>query len=302
MIRKLFLFVLYALFALSVTALFIVVLFPRERISDWAAAAIESRLTGFDCSVGDIRYVHPLKIRLYTISLVNDFQKIDIPIDTLLLSFQPTWPVEQVAVSGVAFGGSFEGDVQLDDAGGRNMVAIENLKVSRVRLGEIAMITEGVGRPLDGMLSFSGRASLKPGRLDTLRLAGDLRVRNFTAPLRRPVFAQTRIELDDITARVSLSSSILQLTEGRASGRLVHGDFAGTVRTAALWRNRELDITGNAVVQPALLEAVPELAEPFEIYVRRFNTRAIPYTLSGTLSDPQIDFADAAGLESVRTD
>jgi len=292
MIKKLFLFLLFLLFVFCLAGLLLVIFLPRERISGWAAAMIESGLPGYECTIDDIRYVHPLKIRLYRISLVNDFQDISIPLDSLLLSFQAAFPVEQIGVSGVAFGGSVEALVTLNNLGNTGKIDIENFQISHMHFADAEMIGRGIDRKLNGRVSFSGRASFRPGHLDSIRLTGGTRIRDFETTLRQTVFARSELAFDEVTADVSFSSGVLQLSEGWAVGTHLNAAFAGTVQTAALWRNRSLYFDGSVILQPELLAQNPQLSEAVELYFERTNTKTIPFEISGTLREPKVRFSD----------
>lgn len=288
MIRKTFKLLLSLLLALSFAAVLLVFVFPRERIAGWAAAKLASRLPGYECSMADVRYVHPLKLRLYRIACTNEFQGITIPVDTLLLSLPASFPVETVGVSGVVFGGDISADLRLDNLRERDKIDIEQLQVSQLQLEEIDAIRDGIERPVRGRFSFTGRASLNPDKLDTLRLSGKVRITDFGTVLRRPILSLDELSFDQVTADASLSSGVLQLSGGRAAGRMVNAVFSGTVLTAALWRNRGLDFSGSLTPQPDLLVNDPDLADALQRYYRLANTQEIPYRIGGTLREPQI--------------
>ena len=73
MVRRLLIFFFYCLFALGIIAVFLVLLFPRDKFLGWASSYIEKKLPNVELSIGDIKYVHPLKIRLYEVAL-SDLQ------------------------------------------------------------------------------------------------------------------------------------------------------------------------------------------------------------------------------------
>lgn len=301
MLRKFFLFLLCCLFALCVTGLCLIILFPRERISSWVATMIETRIPGYDCSIEDIRYVHPLKIRLYRVIIANDYQGIAIPIDSLLLSFPTSYPVMQIGVSGVVFGGNVSADISFENLKKRGKIDTDNLEVSQIYLEEMDMIERALGRSLQGILSYSGRMSVEPGKLNMLRLTGNVRIRNFTTQLRQPIFSQDELSFKDVKADLSLSSSVLQLSDGQAIGSFMDGDFSGKMKMTAFWRKSPLDFKGNLTPQPELLEDNPNYSEAFDLYFQKYNTRSIPYRISGTLADPGISFSDWPLLDTEQT-
>lgn len=300
MVRKFFIFLLYCLFALCITGVFLVILFPRERISAWVATMIEERIPGYTCSIDDIRYVHPLKLRLYRVKVASQDKGITIPIDSLLLSFPAVYPIDQVGVSGVMFGGNVAGDVSFDNLNGSRKININNLEVSQIYFDEIDMIKRGVDRPTQGALSFSGRASVDPKRPRGLRMTGDVRIRDFSTTLRRPIFAQNEVFFDEVTADMSISPGVLQFSDGQATGSLLRGDFSGTVKEAWKWQHSTLDFSGGVVPQQDLLKDDPNLSEALDLYYQRYNTRSIPFQASGTLSEPQFHLSDSPAADAAQ--
>lgn len=277
MVRKFFIFLLYCLCALCILGAILVIFVPRERIAGWAAQMVESRMSGYECSIDDIRYVYPLKIRLYRIHLSDDSRGIHIPIDTMLISFAAEYPIEKIGVSGVLFGGDVSGDVRLDNLTSSGNVGIDNLNVSRIHLGDIGMVQSGFDRPVHGIVSFTGRAVIDPNNLDDVRLTGAMRVRNFSTILDKPILENNEIEFDDITADVSFSSETLQFADGRISSRLFTGDLAGTLKFSPMWKDSAIDLSGTLTSQPDVQNTTS----------RADNSLELQYEITGTLGDPQ---------------
>jgi len=86
MLRRLFIFLFYCLFGLIIIGVCLILLFPKDRFLSWAGDFIDSKNPGFACTIGDIRYVHPFKIRFYQVLIKNDHRHFELPIDSLLLA------------------------------------------------------------------------------------------------------------------------------------------------------------------------------------------------------------------------
>ncbi len=289
MLRRLFTVIFYSLFILVVAAIFLVLLFPQQKFLGWSARLIERKLPGVECSIGGIRYVHPLKIRLYEILITHQRYLLELPIDTLLVSFPPEYPLKQATIAGVILGGSLNVDVGLGDPG---RIELDNLELSGMHLAELAMVEKMVDRPVGGKLSAAGRAVIDHRKPFNFRFDGEVHIEDFHAPLRRPVLGETEVRFDSLKSDLSLEGSSLELSLGRAVGPLLAGDFRGQIQGRGFWRQSTLNITGNLVPGPDLLEKHPELADQVGLFYARSGSRSIPFIIDGTPAEPQFRFSN----------
>ena len=289
MLRRLFIVLFYCLFILVAGGAFLVLLFPQQKFLGWSARLIERKVPGIECSIGGIRYVHPLKIRFYEILISHQRYLLELPIDTLLVSFTPEYPLKQLAITGVLLGGSISAEVRLADPG---RIELENLELSGMRLAEFEMVEKAVARPLRGKLSAAGRAVIERQNPIAISFVGRADIEDFHAPLRRPVLGETEVRFDVLKSDLTLEGSSLELSIGRATGPLLTGDFHGRIQGTGFWREGILDITGNLVPGPALLDKHPELADQVGIYFSRSGRRSIPFVIDGTIAEPQFRFSN----------
>ena len=300
MLKRLFIFLLYCLFALVLSGVLLVVLFPRERLSSWAARLVEQQLHGITCSIEDIRYVHPLKLRLYQVRLGHVESGYQVPVDTLLMTFDLAWPVRQVGVSAVIYGGTLETEVGFDQSFER--FDLENLNISEMQLQELDLLQQSIDRPLQGWLGFKGRAMIDRNNIERSRLSGNLNIADFTTELRRPILSIAGLELDRVSAAITYGDGVFDLIDGQFSGALLTGNFSGRILLDRPWPRSSLDLAGGLVPQAALLDKDPQVRAAAAELFKRYRTETIPWLVEGTLELPEFrfgDLVDGAGSQRI---
>jgi type II secretion system protein N len=290
MLRRLFTVIFYCLFILVVGGVFLVLLFPQQKFLGWSARLIERKVPGVECSIGGIRYVHPLKIRLYEIFIKHERYLLELPIDTLLVSFAPEYPLKQIGLTGVLLGGSLDVDIRLDSPG---RLDLESIEFSGMHLDELAMVENIIDRPARGKLYAVGRAAIERQKPFNLSFVGRAEIEDFQAPLRRPVLGETEIRFDSLKSDLTLEGGRLELSLGRAAGPLLAGDFWGQIRWSGFLQQSTLDISGNLVPGPDLSEKHPEGADQVGLFYARSGSKSIPFIIEGTLAEPQFRFSDS---------
>ena len=283
MFRRLLTFLFYFLFVLSAIGVCLVLLFPRDKFLNWASSYIEQRLPGIHISMGDLKYVHPLKLRLYELTFSDDQKEWEIPVDTLLVSVEPRYPIDNIGIIGVLCGGDLSFDLSRT-AGER--LELRDLKISEMLLNELKLLEKTIGRSVEGIVSLSGRATVDRRRLSDVRFNGTMRLERFQTNLRQPVLDQNEIRFDRVDADIVLNGKVVDLTAGRAEGPLLSGNFSGQIRGTIPISHSEIMFTGGLVPQPALLESNPSLGESLSAYFKSNQTDSIPYAIEGTINEP----------------
>lgn len=287
MLRRLLTFFFYCLFVLGAIGVCLVLLFPRDKFLVWVSELIEKKLPGIEISAADIKYVHPFKIRLYELSVKDDQSQWEIPIDTLLVSFEPHYPIDHIGVIGVVFGGDLSFTLSLAKKGRLELV---DLDLSEMHLRDLKMVQQGMGRPVAGIISMSGLASADRRTLKDIRFTGNLLVEQFHTPLREAVLEQTEVRFDKVSAEVVLNGTVVDVTDGSGSGPLIDGDFSGQIRVAEPLSSSLINFNGNLIPKPLLIEKNPALSEPLRLYFHRYDRESIPYRIEGTVSEPLFRF------------
>jgi len=289
MLRRLFIVLFYCLFSLIVIAVSLVYLLPRERLRSWSEQLIESQLPGVEWRIGAFKYVHPLKLRLYEVVVRSTRYRVELPVDTVLLSFEPRYPVKRIGVLGVLLGGDLKTDLVV---GANGEVKLTNLELSEVHLSDFDGLEQMISRPVRGRLSFNGRALIDRNLPVPFRLNGALTITDFYTELRRPIFAENEVYFDTISTDISQRGNRLELSAGRAAGALLGGTFYGEIQGDRPWEQSTLGITGALSPQPGLLEKRPELAGQLKTIYRQYRLQSIPFGVDGTISEPRFRFTD----------
>ena len=287
MFRRLLIFLFYCLIALGVIGVCLVLLFPRDKFLGWASSYLERKLPGIELSVGDIKYVHPLKLRLYELRLADDQHEWELPVDTLLVTLEPRYPIEQIGIVGVIFGGDLSFDLGLAT---NNRLELRNLQVSEMLLTELKLIGQAMDRPVEGIVSLTGRATVDQRRPGDVRFLGSMQIKEFSTTLKKPILEQTEVRFDQVSADLVLNGGVVDISTGRAVGPLLEGGFSGHIYTASPLGRSRLDLRGTLSPQPALVDQHPDLAEPLRAYEKRYQTDSLPYRIEGTAAEPLFGF------------
>lgn len=287
MVRRLFTFLFYCLFVLVVVSVCLIFLFPREKFFYWTSELIERKLPGIEIVVEDIKYVHPYKIRLYGVVIRDKKHRFDLPFDTLLISFEPHYPVEKVGIVGVLFGGDLSVDISLAR---KDQIELANVSYSEMHLDDFEELAHNLNRRVKGFASLSGRATIARSNFRDITFLGKVRVREFQSTLRKPVLGESEVQFGTIGADLTLTGKTLDVVNGEASGPMLSGDFSGQIQWTRPWRYSSVELRGHFVPEQELLRKNPELVEPLKAYFTRYGTNSMPYTVDGTVSEPLLKF------------
>ena len=287
MLRRLLIFLFYCLFVLIVVGVLLVLLFPRDKFLGWVSTYLGDKLPGVELSVSDLKYVHPLKLRLYELNIRDDQGQWELPLDTLLVSVEPRYPVEHIGVIGVLFGGDLSFNLAL---GSNKRLELRDLHLSEMHLSELRLLEQAMERPVEGIASLSGRATVSYRRWGDIRFTGTMRIENLATPLRRPVLEETEVRFDRVSADLVVNAGVVDITDGTASGPLLNGSFSAIFRGTSPLGRSQVNVRGSLVPQPSLVEKHPELGDQLKSYFTRYMTDSIPFRIDGTLAEPQLKF------------
>ena len=286
--RRVVIVMLYVLYGLVLTAVLLVLLFPKERFLDWIADRLEQALPGFVCRVEEVRYVHPFALRLSGMVLDNEPDRLSIPIDTMLVRFKPRWPLEPLAVSATLYGGVAEADIAADFP--ENQFELNRLSVSSVRLNDIDFLHTRLDRRFAGELSLLGEMVVSPSHFKNMQFNGSLTIDNFATKLRRPILQVIDINFNQILADVTLDGGIINVSAGHYRGELISGNFSGWIAIENPWSDSRFEIDGGVIPHAELLERSPYITEAAAELYRKYREEAIPCQIEGTLENPQFRF------------
>ena len=187
------------------------------------------------------------------------------------------------------FGGDLSFDLSRTTS---ERLELRNLKISEVLLSELKLLEKTIDRPVEGIASLSGRATVDRRRLGDIRFNGTMRLERFQTSLRQPVLDQNEVRFDRVDADIVLNGKVVDLTGGRAEGPLLSGNFSGQIRGTIPMSRSEIRFSGDLVPQSALLESNPALNDSLSAYFKRNQTDSIPYSVDGTISEPFVWFRE----------
>lgn len=292
MLKRFFISMLYVAYAVALVAVLLVVFFPKDRFVVWVAEHVERKLPGFECRVEDVRYMHPFKIRLDQVRLVNNAKQIDIPIDSLMIHFEMRWPIEHFDVSADLYGGSVASSVITDWK--FKTFQLDDFEVRAINLKSVDSLQRSLDRQIKGMLSLSGQIVLKGKNYSDTQFKGVVEIDDFHTKLRRPVLGSTEFDFNKVETGADVNRQRIYLSNGKFSGESLNGNFSGTVNLMKPWQQSRLDIQGGVMPLARLLKSDPKVARAAALLYRQYQEDFIPCLVDGTIKFPQFKFGTNA--------
>ena len=278
-------------YAIILTLILLVVRFPKETFIAYAIDTIEAKLPGFTIGIGDVVYVYPLSLQINHFSLANPSELLDIEIDTTMFTFDRESPRNRGQLQFGLYGGTVTIDVDLHRES--DTVELPSITLSGIRLADIEPLENRLGRPLEGTLDCSGRFA---GKLDDLVngvLSGKGRITGFQVNLKRPILQNDTVVFDSVAASAVLQKGILVLSDGVATGPSYDGEFSGQLDFAGHWQEAAVTITGVLLPQEEYVKQNQQVARAVSLLYKKYGSREIPYSLSGSFREPVFRFGEA---------
>ncbi len=287
MLRKLLLFLFYSLFAVLVTVVLLVVRFPREAVIEYLRARVERELPGYRCGLTGITYQYPYGLSVGRVTLTGSGNLPDLILEDLLLTVDPTSPLEHFNVGFTALGGVVLSDIYLRQQG--SIVECTNLSVSGIELKQVEMMVP-LNRRLSGRIDFDGCFTARRMALDQGELSGMVTVRGLRASLKRPVLATSEVRFDRVETRIRYQERLITVDNGIAEGPLCKGAFSGAVTIVPGWSGATIDLGGIVIPEPGYIRKNKAAARAAALLYKKYKSTRLPYRVSGTLREPVFRF------------
>jgi type II secretion system protein N len=284
--------ILFTLFCIvygaALTGVLLVLRFPEERLLSHASRALERRLPGFSVSIGDLGYRFPLELRFIQVRLRNPAEIIDVNLGEVLVTLERSNPASRAHIIFDVFGGRVESDINLDRTSGR--IDVAGLSAAGIRLAEIDPLQQRLARPVEGVLTLSGRYEAETTDLFGGTFSGNLRIADLLIRLRRPILQDDELFFDELSARTTLADALIEISEGVADGPHYTGRFTGTIRVAPQWQESRLAVNGQLLPQEDYVSRNQQVARAVALLNKKYGTEEIPCRIEGSLRDPQFQF------------
>ncbi len=283
---------LYFIYIIAVTALFIYYLFPSDAVKKHLAFNFNRANPDFNIKIEFIKPAFPPGLTLYNVSLYHlndllfDVKQIKIIPDLLsLFSTKMTF-----SFKGKTYEGILEGNGALIKKSGIKNPGIKNIdgrkiilktKLYGINIKNISALQRLAGREitgiLDGSFSFDNRKS-------TGILRADINISDCEVELLLPVFDLKRVAFTDIKTKAVINNKKIQINECIIKGSQADGRISGSVNLKNPPGQSVLNLTGTIKPHNLLIE---NLQKSFPVKsLLKSGEDGLSVRLSGTIDQP----------------
>lgn len=285
--KKLFLAVLYITFAVFLTAVLLVVRFPKDSFLAYITSRLEERMPGYVCTISAFEYRYPTSLALGTVTFQKGQNGREWVLENMSLSFDPSESLQKFQARFIMYGGSVSLEATLAEWG--KEVSLHGLEVSGMDVGK-ANLQEFARRNVSGTLGFSGNYAASLSEIDEGRLNGILDLTGFASELKRPILMSSEVRFDRISARIAMDRKQLIFSDGEAEGKMYDGTFSGTVSFAAIPAMGSLIIDGMLSPKQEFMRKNRQVARAAALLYKKYRSTDIPFNVTGRLQEPVFRF------------
>ncbi len=283
---------LYFIYIIVVTVLFIYYLFPSDAVKRYVAVEFNKANPDFKISINFIKPTFPPGLRLYNVSLYHLNQLVveaeQVKITPVLLSLFGAKPA--FSFKGKAYEGILEGNCTLIKKTGTkspNIKSMDNRKIVvktklyGINLKNISAIQRLAEREitgiLDGLFSFNSGES-------TGTLMADINISDCEVELLLPVFNLKSVAFTDIKTKAVITNQKIQINECIIKGNQADGRISGSVNLKNPLGQSVLNLTGNIKPHHLLIENLQNIFL-VKALIKTGKGR-LPVRLYGTIEQP----------------
>lgn len=273
---------LYGLYLLSVTVLFLYYLFPAEAVKRYVQTRASQLDSALQVTAGQVRPAFPAHMRWSNVSLRYNrqllFKADKITVAPRLFSF--LFGEKGYTIRTDVYGGTVKGRMETASGG-----LAGRLKLSALKL-------EGIpGLKSFGQLKPTGKLSC---RLDfvpennTFSAEGNFSITDLTVNLADSLPGMTALSFSTFSGKIGFSANRLAISDGKARGRQADAGLKGTLTLEKPLM--ESDLALSVTVRPhveliATLRKNPVFQWASGTAVEK---NGLPIDITGTIADPQI--------------
>ena len=270
---------LYFMYIIVVTALFIYYLFPSDAVKKYIAFNLNRANPELNITIDNIKPVFPPGLRLYNVSLYRlsnlllEAKQIKIT-PGLLSLFRPK---TTFFFKAEAYEGLLEG--RADIMANKLMI---NADLSGVRTKDMSVVQNLSNRKISGMLS--GKVTYTGNREFAGTVNAKLTLSNCEVELLTPVFNLESFSFESIVAEVAMNNQKIQINECIIKGDQADGMISGSVNLKNPLGKSVLDLTGT--IKPHHL-LINNLQKSFPVKsLLKTGKSGLPIRLYGTIDQP----------------
>lgn len=285
--KKLFLAVLYITFAALLTAVLLVVRFPKDSFLSYITSRLEEHMPGYACSISDFGYHYPASVKLGTVTFQKRESGREWVLENMNLIFDPKEFLQDFLAQFQMYDGSVSLEGKLKN--GLNDVYFNGIEVSGIDLRK-ANLRDYFQRNVSGILGFSGSYGGSLSGFAEGSLNGKVEVTDFVSDLKRPVLTSNEVRFERISAQVEVGHEQLNFSDGTATGPMYDGTFSGRVTFAQKPSGGSIVINGTLSPKQTFIRKNRQAARASALLYKKYRNTKIPFNVTGRLQEPVFRF------------
>lgn len=279
----------YFLYALLLTGVLLYVRFPSAEVQEYLGGKIAAIIPSTDIQAGDFRYVFPTTIRFDRVVI----QAADGGDELALVENLAVSPVMaglglKYSLSGDLYGGTFRCGLKLSPMAGKFIM--EDMDIAGLDLGRTNFVQRLFQREIEGALDFNGTVAGDLSGKGVGRFEGEVVIRDGGFPLRQPILLVTRMDFQELAAKVSFENELLNLLDGSLKGEKFHAEYAGKLRTANNPETWQLELSGSLMPRQEYTGANPQVLRVVNRLQKQFRKNDLPFRVNGSIVNPRFRF------------
>ena len=277
--------ILYALFVIAVTVLFLYALFPSEQIKPYIISMAEQYAPGIQVAIEKISPAFPPGIKLQQIDIRHKeytLLKVDsarvAPSLWSLLKLRKT-----INFNLVTSQGKIRGQAQLTPPD-ENMQMVVQAELMKIQLKQVALLRGLPDYIVSGELD--GRIEYQVDHDNRGRGVATIGVSQGSLELLKPVMSIDKLEFRNIDAELSLSPGQVRFRRCDMDGREVDGRLIGSILLSSPYENSRMNLSGTAKPHPEFLNKIRK-SVPLDLFGGKdINRSGLPFRIYGTFNKP----------------
>ncbi len=276
---------LYALYTLGVTGLFLYILFPSDSVRSYVGYQVNQADPTLEMTIDSVAPALPPGLTLRSALLLRNSEPVAGASRMTVTPALTTLFGPEIALTfrGDAYGGGLKGALVLDRSRQRPDPPVRSLEanLAGIQVGQLHALEQVPDYTLSGTLN----AAVSYQRTDTGE-TGDIRlaVSDLTVRPRTPLFNITDVTFNQVQAEAILSPGRrLEIRKCSLAGPQVNGVLSGAIRIADDPAKSRLDLAGSLKPHPGFLA---DIGKGFPASLLLKNRSEISFRIRGTFEDP----------------
>jgi type II secretion system protein N len=278
----------FIIYGLGLTTFLLVLRFPVDDFLGYISAQVAEKTQRFSLRIEDVSYRYPLTLNFSGVTLVDTKSDLILPVDQLTLRPDLSSPTTRFFVGLTTIGARLDSLVRIED--GWDSIDMSDISLSGLDIEKVADLFALLDRRITGLFSFTGsfRGAVTNFKGGSLR--GQWRLTEAAIGLKRPILATEELTFSELASTMEMRDGVINIRDGTAAGSQFFGEFNGMVRLGRQWELSVLEIGGELQAHEEYIAQNELAAQALTLLYRKYNSRALPIQVYGTILAPEFRF------------